>query len=410
MLKRILFVFTLLSFVFIQCSDSITDPKEIRELTEIEKKVVSSSEEFGLKLFNQVNTFEGEKNIFISPLSISMALGMALNGANGSTYEAMQSTLEFNSLTNQEINEAYNSLIELLTQIDSEVIFQIANSIWYKNTMQFESEFINVNKKYFDAEVAGLDFNDPNSVDIINNWVNGNTNGKITKILDAIPEAAVMYLINAIYFKGTWQYEFDKDETRDDSFNLPNGEDISCKMMAQTNENFSYFENNQFQAIDLPYGDGYFSITIILPNNNLSVNEIINQLDLQNWNSWLSNFEKQTGTLQLPKFELEYDYTLNDVLKALGMEIAFVPEMADFTRLYKPGGIFISNVKHKTYVKLDEEGTEAAAVTAVEFGATSVGPGGFFMRVNRPFIIAIREHNSGSILFMGKIVEPVWSE
>jgi serine protease inhibitor len=307
MLKRILSVFTLLSFIFIQCSDSITDPKEIRELTEIEKNVVSSSEEFGLKLFKKVNAFEGEKNIFISPLSISMALGMTLNGANGSTYEAMQSTLEFNSLTNQEINEAYQSLIELLTQIDPKVIFQIANSIWYKNTMQFESEFINVNKKYFDAEVAGLNFNDPNSVDIINNWVNGNTNGKITKILDAIPEAAVMYLINAIYFKGTWQYEFDKDETRDDSFNLPNGDYISCKMMAQTNENFSYFNNNQFQAIDLPYGDGHFSMTIILPNNNLSVNEIINQLDLQNWNSWLSNFEKQTGTLQLPKFEIEYD-------------------------------------------------------------------------------------------------------
>jgi serpin B len=219
-----------------------------------------------------------------------------------------------------------------------------------------------------------------------------------------------MYLINAIYFKGTWQYEFDKDETRDDSFNLPNGEDISCKIMAQTNENFSYFENNQFQAIDLPYGDGHFSMTIILPNDNLSVNEIINQLAFQNWNSWLNNFEQQMGTLQLPKFEIEYDLTLNDVLKLLGMENAFVPELANFTRLYKPGGIFISNVKHKTYVKLDEEGTEAAAVTSVEFGRTSVGPGGFFMRVNRPFIVAIREHNSGSILFMGKIVEPILSE
>ncbi len=410
MLKRILFTFILLSFIFIQCSDSITDPKEIRELNEIEKKIVSSSEEFGLKLFKKVNEFEGEKNIFISPLSISMALGMALNGANSSTYETMQSTLDFNSLTNQEINEAYQSLIQLLTQIDPQVNFQIANSIWYKNTMQFEKEFIDINKKYFNAEVAGLNFGDPNSINTINNWVNENTNGKIEEILKEIPETAIMYLINAIYFKGTWQYEFDKDVTHDDTFYLPNGEEISCKMMAQTNDNFSYFNNNQFEAIDLPYGDGHFSMTIILPNEDIAINEIVKQLNSENWNSWINTFELQKGTLQLPKFEIEYEYTLNDVLKALGMQIAFNPELADFTRLFKPGGIFISEVKHKTYVKLDEEGTEAAAVTSVEVGYTSVGPGGFFMRVNRPFIIAIREHNSGSILFIGKIIEPIWSE
>lgn len=410
MLKRISFTFVFCSFIFIQCSDTITGPKEIRQLTEIEKKVVASSESFGLELFAKINELEGDKNIFISPLSISMALGMTLNGAEGETYDAIQSTLKFNSLTNQEINEAYQTLIQLLTQVDSKVIFQIANSIWHTNSMQFEDEFINVNKKYFDAEVAGLNFNDVNSVNIINNWVKSNTNGLIEKILDAIPESAVMYLINAIYFKGTWKYEFDKNETIDDSFNLPNGEKISCKMMAQTNENFSYFSNNQFEAIDLPYGDGHFSMTIILPNENTEIIDVINQLNSENWNNWLNNFEKQMGTLQLPKFQIEYDLSLNDVLKSLGMENAFIPGQADFTRMYKPGGISISNVKHKTYVKLDEEGTEAAAVTLVEFGLTSIGPGGFYMRVDRPFIIAIREHNSESILFMGKIIEPIWNE
>lgn len=409
MLKRIISSFILLSFIFIQCSDNITDPKEVRQLTEVEKQVVASTDEFGLKLFKKVNEFEGEKNIFISPLSISMALGMAFNGAYGTTYDAMQSTLEFNSLTNQEINEAYQSLIQLLKQIDPKVIFQIANSIWYKNTMQFEKEFIDINKKYFNAEVVGLNFGNPNSINTINNWVNENTNGKIKEILNEIPETAIMYLINAIYFKGTWQYEFDKDETRDDTFNLPNGEEISCKMMAQTNDNFSYFNNNQFEAIDLPYGDGHFSMTIILPNENESTNAIIGQLASQPWDTLISSFEEQKGTLQLPKFEIEYEYTLNDVLKALGMQIAFEPGLADFTRLFQPGGIFISNVKHKTYIKLDEEGTEAAAVTSVEVGYTSVGPGDFFMRVNRPFIIAIREHNSGTILFIGKIIKPVFS-
>lgn len=405
MLKRILSIFILLSFVFIQCSDSTTEPTEIRELNEIEKKVVSSSDEFGIKLFKKINEVEGEKNIFISPLSVSMALGMALNGASGTTYNAMQSVLELNSLTKEEINQAYNSLTALLTQVDQKVKFQIANSIWYKNNMQFEKEFIDINKKYFNAEVAGLNFEDPNSVNVINNWVNVNTNGKIDKIVELIPQDAIMYLINAIYFKGIWKYEFDKTNTREDLFNLANGDKVNCQMMAQQNEKFSYYGNPNFQAIDLPYGDGDFSMTIILPNYDKTTDEIIDQLNIENWNSWLSNFSEQTGILQLPKFKLENEYKLNDILAALGMEIAFSAN-ADFTNLYKPGGVFISEVRHKTFVDVNEEGTEAAAVTSVEFSRTSVGGDGFFMRVDRPFIFAMREKNSGSFLFMGKIINP----
>ncbi len=405
MLKRFLSTFVLLPFIFIQCSDTITDPNEIRELNEIEKKVVSSSDEFGFNLLKSINEVEGEKNTFISPLSVSMAMGMALNGASGTTYDAMQSILQFNSLTNEEINQAYKSLIELLTQVDQKVKFQIANSIWYRNSMQFEKEFIDINKKYFDAEVAGLNFDDPNSVNRINNWVNVNTNGNINKIIELIPQDAIMYLINAIYFKGTWKFEFDKKNTQEDLFTLSNGDKVNCQMMAQQNEKFSYYANANFQAIDLPYGEGNFSMTIILPNADKTTNEIINQLNIENWNSWLSNFSEQTGALQLPKFKLEKEYKLNDILAALGMEIAF-SYYADFTNLYKPGGVFISEVKHKTFVDVNEEGTEAAAVTSVELSYKSVGVGGFFMRVDRPFIFVIREKNSGSFLFMGKIINP----
>lgn len=405
MLKRILPIFILLSFVFTQCSGSTTEPTEIRELNEIEKKVVSSSDEFGFNLLKKVNEFEGEKNIFISPLSVSMALGMAINGASGTTYDAMQSMLQFNSLTKDEINNAYKSLIELLTQVDQKVKFQIANSIWYKNNMQFEKEFIDINKKYFDAEIAGLNFEDPVSVSKINSWVNVNTNGNIEKIIEMIPEDAIMYLINAIYFKSPWKYEFDKTNTREDLFNLANGDKVNCQMMAQQNEKFSYYSNANFQAIDLPYGDGDLSMTIILPNYDKTTNEIIDQLNTENWNSWLSNFSEQSGILQLPKFKLEKEYKLNDILAALGMEIAFSYH-ADFTNIYKYGGVFISEVRHKTFVDVNEEGTEAAAVTSVELSYKSVNVDGFIMRVDRPFIFVIREKNSGSFLFIGKIINP----
>jgi len=390
------FLFVLL----IQCTGSVTDPSEVRQLTDVEKQVVSSSEEFGFKLFKKVNEFEGAKNIFISPLSVSMALGMTLNGAENETYTAMQSTLGFGSLSKKEINEGYKSLIDLLTQIDPKVIFQIANSIWYKDNMKFEKTFIDVNKEYFNAEIEGLDFSDPISVDIINNWVNTNTNGKIDKILNAIPPQAIMYLINAIYFNGTWKYEFDKEQTQDAMFTSESGEEGTCKLMTQSNK-FMYYGNEDLQAIDLPYGDGHFSMTILLPSFDKSTSDIINHMSSESFNDLLVKLEEQEGTVQLPRFKLEYEYLLNDVLTALDMGVAF-SENADFTNLYKPGGVFISRVKHKTFVQVDEEGTEAAAVTVVEIGYTSE-PQGFAMRIDRPFVFMIRENNSGSILFIGRI-------
>ncbi|MEE9430217.1 MAG: serpin family protein, partial [Melioribacteraceae bacterium] len=203
----------------------------------------------------------------------------------------------------------------------------------------------------------------------------------------------------------TWKYEFDKDKTLDDIFKLPNGNEVPCKMMIQKND-FAFYSNSDFKAVDLPYGDEHFSMTVILPNENSSTDKIIDQLSKENWNSWLDNFVETEGTIQLPKFKLEYKYTLNDVLKALGMEIAFDSGNADFTNLYKNGGVFISEVKHKSFVDVNEEGTEAAAVTAVEFGRTSTGSG-FNMRIDRPFVFVIRESNSGSLLFMGKIIKPL---
>ncbi len=404
-MKTTTFVFLLFTTIaFYNCDNNPVSP-EARDLTVAEKQLVESDNKFGFTLFNEIIKEEKDKNVFISPLSVSMALGMTLNGADGDTKAAMEQTLELAGLTTEEINQSYKSLIELLTQLDPKVIFQIANSIWYRQGYTFEDEFINRNKTYFNALVQDLDFNDPNSVDIINGWVNDNTNGKIEKIINNIDPANVMFLINAIYFKGAWTYEFDKELTQDDWFTLQDGSRKSCKMMMQTSE-FDYLENDDFQAIELPYGDGQFRMMVFLPKPAKNIDSLIADLSDQNWNSWLNSFSKDSVILQLPKFKLEYDITLNDILSALGMGVAFSGQ-ADFTRMFKSGGLFISYVKHKTFVEVNEEGTEAAAITVVAMNDSAGGPEIKFIRVDRPFVFVIRENHSQTILFMGKIVEPV---
>jgi serine protease inhibitor len=407
-MRRIQFIIMLVVLLLSvsQCTKSPNEPTTIRELTSLEKTIIESDNQFGLKIFKEIVKTQKDSNIFISPLSISMALGMTLNGANGTTREAMINTLELAGLSDQQINESYQSLMELLVGLDPKVKFQIANSIWYRNDHVFEELFFNQCKQYFDAEVAGLDFSNPQSKDIINAWVDENTNGKIKEIVKRINPNNVMFLINAIYFKGTWTYQFDESGTYDDQFYLPDNSTIPCKMMAQK-EQYPYFGNDQFQAVDLPYGDGLYSMVIILPNLNVNIDDLIIKMDQSAWNEWLNKFEKQEGNIFLPRFKLEYKIKMNDVLKALGMGIAFSDVYADFTRMYKPGGLYIDEVNHKTFVEVNEEGTEAAAVTSVVISERSGGgPEGFVMHVNRPFIFAIREHHSGTILFVGKIVDP----
>jgi len=373
-----------------------------RPLTSLEKALVAADNTFGFKLFSTINKDEAGKNLFVSPVSVSMALGMTLNGANGATRDSMARTLQFAGLSQSDINASYKSLIALLTGIDPDVVFQIANSIWYRPDLNVEQEFRDVNIQYFNAEVNSLDFGDPNAANTINGWVDRNTNGKIKEIVKSpIPRDAVMYLINAIYFKGTWTYRFDQNLTRDDLFDLPDGSKIPCKLMYQKGT-FRYFANNEVQVVDLPYGDAGFSMTVVLPKAGTKIDDFVAQMTQQRWMEWTSTLSSEEGELYLPKFKLEYEKRLNDVLKAMGMAIAFSPSLADFTKIDKRGQLFISEVKHKTFVQVDEEGTEAAAVTSVEISRTSMG---MVIRVDRPFVFAIRENHSGTILFMGKIVQ-----
>ena len=411
MFKKLnLFIVLLIGICLLQCSKNpaSTEDKISTELTPAQKILVQSDNKFGLKLFKEIIKEEKDKNVFISPLSVAMALGMTYNGANGSTQEAMQKTLELSSLSIQEVNESYKNLIKLLTQLDPKVQFQIANSIWYRQVLTPEEEFLNLCKEYFDALVSGLDFGDPQAAKTINAWVDENTNGKIKEIVDdPIDPLTVMFLINAIYFKGIWTYQFDKESTKDDWFVLPDSSWKRCKMMEQRGL-YKYFSNDDFQAVDLPYGDGNFSMTIFLPHLQRDIDSLIAKFDHENFNHWISSlsFPSDSFDIYIPKFTLEYELKLNDALKALGMGVAFNPWLADFTKMYESGDVWINEVKHKTFVEVNEEGTEAAAVTSVQMYSSLPSHSGF--RVDRPFVFAIRENQSQTILFIGKIVDPTF--
>jgi serpin B len=390
------------------CSDNPVEPEPDppRQLTPGEMQLVESYNDFGIELFKAIiEVAEPGENVFISPLSVSMALGMTLNGAAGETEEAMKQTLAFSGMTMTEIDECYQSLIALLRTLDGSVDFRIANSVWYRDTFTFEDEFFDACSTYFDATVQGLNFSNPSAADIINSWVREQTNDRITEIVDKpIDPLLIMFLINAIYFKGTWTHQFDPARTMDDSFYLPDGSTVTCRMMNQEEStSCTYFRGDTFEALDLAYGRDLFSMSIILPREYVDVDSIIARLSAETWDDWMGRFDGWTGEVRIPKFQLEYELELKDVLSQLGMAVAFDPYGADFTRMYSPDGVYISKVKHKTFVKVDEEGTEAAAVTSVEAGITS-GPPLFYAR--RPFIFAIREKHSNTILFMGKIYDP----
>ncbi len=385
-------------------------PQPIRSLTTEEQYLANVSGDFGIELFKAISEVEEEKNFFISPLSVSMALGMTMNGADSSTYTVMQQTLGFNGLNEDQINKAYKSLILLLTQADPKVLFEIANSIWYRKQFSFNPIFLEKNRTYFDATVLAKDFNDPKTVIEINDWVKNKTHGKITEVIDEIDPMTLMFLINAIYFKGTWQYEFDKEKTSEELFYMPMNQTSKCQLM-HIEGDLNYYADEVVQMVDLPYGAGNFSMTVILPRKNVDIDDYVANLNITKWQGYIDQLDTTGVSLDLPKFKLEYKKTLNAVLKKLGMDEAFDAEKADFSRIIENRELYISRVLHKTFVQVDEEGTEAAAVTVVEMRTTSIDPpAGLSMRVDRPFVFVIRERQSGSVLFMGKIINPEWTE
>jgi serpin B len=374
-----------------------------RSLSVAEERVRGAANQFTFSLFRRMSDAQRGANVFVSPLSASMALGMTMNGAAGSTVEEMRSALALGDASQGQINAGYEGLIDLLRGLDRAVEFRIANSIWHEQSFPFHESFFEAVRGPFDAEVRGLDFQSPTAVSTINAWVNEQTNARIPTIVEAIPADARMYLINAIYFKGSWRHQFDPTRTENAPFTTLSGTTQPMRLM-HSQHAMRYSETPNYQAVDLGYGGDAFAMTVILPKAGNDVETLAGTLDAERWDALVKGFHEREVSLYLPKLKLAYERTLNDDLRALGIRHAFGDGGADFSRMSPRGrDLFISQVKHKAYVDIHEEGTEAAAVTSVEISVTSA-PVVTTMRVDRPYLFAIRERLSGTILFIGKIV------
>jgi serine protease inhibitor len=411
MMKTIIYLIVMAA-ALISCEKSTTDlpksPKEI-VINKTTADIIKSDNDFGLAMFRKVDSLDtGSENIFVSPTSIALALAMTYNGAAGETKAAMENALRKQGFTAEEINTSYKSLIDALVSVDPRVLLEIANSIWYREGFTVLQEFVTTNQEYYNAQVRALDFSDPGAPGTINSWVNDKTHGKIDKIVEVIQDDVVMYLINAVYFKGIWQYEFKKENTSDGPFYLSTGSPVTVPLMKQTTT-LRYMANEILSMAELPYGQGNYSMLVLLPQTGHSTEDIVTALTPENWDSWISGLAERNVDLQLPKFTFEYKNLLNDELEAMGMGIAFSDDLADFSKINGTGGLYISKVLHKSFVEVNEEGTEAAAVTSVEIAVTSVGPDpqNIEFHVDHPFLFAIREKSTGAILFIGRVQNPL---
>lgn len=365
---------------------------------------VAADNAFALDFFREVvATADEKKNAFVSPLSLTMALGMLYNGTSPEAGAEMAASLGVADFTPEEINAYYRTMGRALLAADPSTELAIANSIWSREGYPVKEAFYQVNKTYYDAEVNSRDFGLKATLDEINSWCADKTRGKITEILDVIPADAVMYLINAVYFKGQWKYEFDENLTRDEDFTLAGGERKSVKMMNQE-AGLPYFSGRSVDCVELPYGNGAFGMILMLPREGGTVDELIGALDAAAYNEISSNLRETNILIKLPRFKQECDFTLNDAVAGLGIRRIFSPGgnlngIADDPRL------FVSNIRQKSFVEVNEKGTEAAAVTSIEITTTSVPSTPQFF-ADKPFVYLIREKSTGAILFIGRMDDP----
>ncbi len=370
-------------------------------------RVIDADNDFGLRLLLQLAKQSHDKNVFISPFSVAIALAMIYNGAENATKQAMATTLGLNGLSLQEINAANRALISIQKQCDSEIQLTIANSIWIREGIALFPEFVQRISDDYDGKIVNMDFSASDAVDTINRWVADKTKGRIKTLVtrDMLNPPAILFLINAIYFKGIWEQPFKQAETKARPFTMLDGTRKQCPMMEQLGM-YKYYEHSDFQAISLPYGYGHLSMYIFLPKRSSSIRELQTNLNMKNWGNWISELRIRIGQIVLPRFKLEYGTGLKGALVALGMGTAF-REDANFQGM-GAGPFWISEVIHKSFLVVNEKGTEAAAATGmgVLMGRPSVEEKGFTMIVDHPFVAAICDTYSGAVLFVGFILDP----
>lgn len=399
----------LLTIATAGCSDGdkSTNPQAGANLnlTPVQGRVIGAADEFGLEVYQRTVAARPDENVFLSPLSISIALGMVLNGAEGQTRQAILDCLHLTGAELDEVNAAYAELMKKLPVLDPNVTMEIANSAWYREGFPIKDSFLEVTDSVYSAEVAGLDFSSAEAPRTINGWVADKTHDKIQSIIQPpISPLSMLFLINAVYFYGNWTIQFDSAATYSAPFHLSGGTTVQCRMM-QMHQKLEFFQNQQIKAVRLPYGDGDFAMLAILPADGSPVNDLISGLTVEQWQTWLQGLARTRIDLFMPRFTFSFEILLNQILSEMGMGLAFTPD-ADLTRIADVSDLHISEVRHKAFVDVNESGTEAAAVTSVGVGVTSVGPTHPVMRLDRPFAFIIYEESTGTMIFAGKVAEP----
>ncbi len=391
---------SIMSMFVVACASS--DHSESNE----EPVNIKVSEKFATTFF-KLAAKKPDSNVVVSPYSVSTALSMAYNGAGSKTKTEMQDVLGYSGLSDEAVNQQNSSLYKSLMHVNPTSELTIANAMFANKNFEFLKAFMDSNQKYYGAKLETLDFADLSTVNKINNWVKDNTKSKIPSILDKVAPDAILYLVNAVYFKGVWLDEFKKEETQQTEFKLNNGTKKTVEMMNRSAK-MSYFAGNNFQAVMLPYKDNRLQMCIFLPDKKSNITAFINSLTPESWSEWNQQFRKEEGHLGLPRFKVEYKTELSEVLKAAGMPCAFEDSCADFKKMIEQNAM-ISRVLHKTYLEVNEKGTEAAAATAIEMSVTSAPMNPkppFEMICDRPFVVAIRDEKTNAILFVGAIVDP----
>ena len=387
--------------------NGVTEPKSLR-LSPQQEQMLQVSNDFSFNLLRHVSAQEQAANIVLSPLSASMMLGMVMNGSDGETLRQLQTSLGFGAdYSIEDINEYYHQLLDALPALDKTNKVRIANALWAQEGFPFYESFMKVNKEWFSACVENVDFSNSGTVDQINNWASKSTNGLIKKVVSEqdLRSDLVMILANALYFKGIWEEKFSKSDTYKREFTTAGGQTTEVDMMHQT-EDFRYADVEDGQLLEMNYKEGQYCMDILLPAKDKSLRQVVAGLTAQKWNSWLGNMRNYEVHVAFPKIEAKYNAELTKALQETGIKDAFNPLTADFSKMSdKP--LYLSVVKQFCYMKVDEEGTEAAAVTVGMMNkATAAMEEYREFIVDRPYLMVIREKRFGTILFVATVGNP----
>lgn len=406
-MKKTIVLLSILGLIWTSCQKEENTPKEQPVIDPVLKSaVVERNNTFSLDIFKQLVTNDPSgDNVFISPLSMYYALNMAGVGSDANTRTEFGNLLGWEETNDSAVLVTMKQLYSELMPTDNQITLEIANSLWQRQDFPIYDDYKTKISTWFDGEVSTQDFNDPKTVTLINNWIAAKTHDKITNMLTEISPNAVLFLINAIYFKGDWKYKFDKQYTVDGNFTKENGETMTAKFM-NAKPTIRYLVNDYCTMVSLPYADSAYTMVLLLPKSNSDINSLLEQLNTETFIGWQNQMAYTDVDVSLPKFKFTYgNREISPELKTLGLLDAFDSYHANFSKI-SPEQIFISMVLHKAFIEVNEEGSEAAAATIIGFENTSIGPEKPTFIANRPFLFAICHRPTNTILFVGKVAYP----